>query len=264
MLPDASQIRKTARTILKENYVAALLVSFAVITTFLIGSLIDSLVFYYATGGNATVVSLISFCLFFMPILLGTVRYFAILIEGEKVGPVEIFYYFSSFKRLKRCLGFVLSVFFRVYLSFLLITLIPNAIYVFSVEGVYKLMNVSMPVWAPVLKIAAIFLQIISIVIAAVVNMKYYLSFYIFACNDGIAVKDAISLSFRISKRTKGDFWLLLFTLTGYIIMSLTVFPLFLILPYFMLCYVVHAKCAAFSYNRSIDLPSGQYTVVAK
>ena len=264
MLPDASQIRKTARTILKQNYVAALLVSFGVIVTAFIGWLIASAVYFFADEDLISWILFLYFCLFFMPVLQGAVRYFAIAVEGKKVEPAEIFYYYSSFKRLRRCIGFILRVALRVFLSSILIIIIPLAIYAFSREEFYSTFNWSVPVWLPVLKTAAFFLLVISFVFAAVVNMKYYLAFYIFACDDSISSKDAIGISFRISKRTQASFWFLIFTMSGYIIMSLSVFPLFLILPYFMAVYAVHGKCAAFSYNRSIDLPSGQYTVVAK
>ena len=67
-----------------------------------------------------------------------------------------------------------------------------------------------------------------------------------------------------VSRKTKSDFWMLIFSMTGYILISLTVMPLFFLMPYFSLAYIAHGKCAAVKYNESFDFSNKQYTVVAK
>ena len=264
MLPDTVQIRKAARTVLKENYLGALSVSFGTLSTFFFGWLFVSLFSFYADLFWSYILLFVYTYFVSMPIFFGAIRYFSVLIEGKSVKPIEMFYYFSSSKNYKRVMLFISSIFFIVVFSMIAAMFLPTLLFAFSNENIYKMLHISMPIWVPILKTASVFLEILAVCLVILINIKYYLSVYFFVSNDYISVKRALELSIIVSKRTRADFWLLIFSMTGYILLSLPVFPLFFILPYFMLCYVIHSKCSAVQYNERIDFANRQYTVVAK
>ncbi|HCH28294.1 MAG TPA: hypothetical protein DEW35_02180 [Ruminococcaceae bacterium] len=264
MLPDNSRIKKTAKSVFKENCVGSLTVSFACMTVAFSGTVISYLMSVFAGRFWLFLFSFLYVYLIVLPAFLGAVRYFSALIEGERVKPVSMLYYFSSLQKYKRAMHFVSSIFFAVLISVFFVMIIPGLLLVLSNSGVYKMLDIAMPIWTPILKTASIFLQILGIGIVFLINIKYYLSIYFFVSNDFIPVKDAIGLSIDISRATKVDFWLLLFSMIGYILISLPVLPLFFTMPFFMLAYVIHGKCVAVAHNESVDFSKRQYTVVAK
>ena len=264
MFPDTSQIRKAARAVYKNNALGSLTVSFGMLVTAFLGSLLSYLISFFAKDFWIYIFLLFYIYFLVIPVFLGAIRYFSMLVEGKSAQPVEMFYYFSSLKAYKRAIAFVSGIFFVVFISLVIAMIIPYALLLFTSEGVYNFLGVSMPIWTPILKIVSVFLEILGIGLVVLVNIKYYLSVYLFVCNDKISVSDALKLSVRISRKTKSDFWMLIFSMTGYILISLTVMPLFFLMPYFSLAYIAHGKCAAVKYNESFDFSNKQYTVVAK
>ncbi len=264
MLPDAGQIKKAARAIYKDNFALFFVVSFIFLASCFA-------VWFLALGLSSVIgailpkiVEFVLIYLIIMPLSLGLVRFFNLLIEGKKVNLFDMFYYFSGKNEYKRALGFISGIFFIVLISAFAALIIPAILRVFANAEFYNRMNISAPIWTPLLSTAAEFLKILGIALVAFFNIKYYLSVYLFICDDEIMPGRALSMSAIISRRTKMDFIVLVFSMIGYIILSLPVLPLVFILPYFVLSYVVHGKCAAVQYNNTIEANNKQYTVVAK
>lgn len=264
MLPETKQIKRAARSVFKENAVGALTVSFGVFNTIFIGYFIAYLISVFSGMLGFLLFELLYVYLIVLPVFLGAIRYFSIIIERKNVKPIEIFYYFSSFKIYKRAFLFVSSIFFVVLGTVILVLFIPFVLMLISAIGFYSIINISAEIFTPMFKTASLFLEMLGIGLVILMNIKYYLAIYFFVCNDDLPVRKAVRFSINISRKTRFDFWLLIFSMIVYILLSLPVLPLFFIMPYFMLSYVVHGKCCAIQYNESIDVSNKQFTVVAR
>ncbi len=252
MLPSTGEIKKTAKSIMKGKYIpcltTGLIFLFASIALFFLCDIISSVTMVYM--GTFLFVVLLLFLIF--PLFMGVIRYFFRISDDVTDNPVSIFYYFSDFKTYDRIFGFTVRIFLKLAFSGFVLFLPYALLKLFSSTFIYDKLNVLTPTWTPILSTVGDFALVIAIILYVIINLKYYLSFYIFASSDYITGSDAIKYSVIISRRTKADFLFLIFSMVGYIILSVLLVSILFVFPLFISVYVVHSRCAVNQYNETI------------
>ncbi len=253
MFPSTVSIKKTAKSCLSQNYSVTLvsclfLLFFEVLKISLsvfVGEYTDSFI-------SALLNSFLTLFIGF-PLFLGLVRYFSRFADGVTDYPTEVFFYFSSKKNYFKAIKFTVKLLIRLILSALLISLPALILKLFSEPYVYDYLNMPIPLWTPIFSTISGFLFILAAVVFVAVNLKYYLSFYIFVSCDYNQPIKILNFSSIIARRTQTDFIYLLFSMFLYIVLSLFFLPLIFILPFILTVYIIHSKCAVIQYNNTIE-----------
>lgn len=264
MFPEVSQIKKAAKSIVKEKLILSFIISAVLLSVFLIGQIVSELFFEVFGNICSAVVSVILLLFAELPLLLGAIRYYSQAVEGIKEGINGIFFYFSSKEQYLRAVRFLINSFIVIAFFTVAVMFIPVCLWAFSKPVTYGFLHLSIPLWAPIFSTVSSFLMIIGTVILAFILLKYYLCPYLFVCNDKMDIKKVFKISLSIQRRTKIDFVYLVISMLLYILISLPILPLIFTLPLFLSVYAVHGKCAVIQYNNAIDSVLKDYTVVAK
>ena len=126
-------------------------------------------------------------------------------------------------------------------------------VWILSNEQIYSFFDMSLPIWSSNLWALNSFLAFVASLALVFVMLKYYLAPFVFVSNDSIDPAEAVNMSTIISKRTGADFFGLVLSFAGWIVLSFLVAPLVFTLPYFIASYCVHCRFAVTAYNRDVD-----------
>ena len=253
MTVSGSMVKQVARQTLFNNFLPSVAACTTVVFAYCIVTLIASLIFIFAgmVGYYVTIIAM--FVLMLCPMILGMLDFSRRLLWQQQNSVLMVFRYFSSFKEYKRALKFTLSIFIRVTLTAFVLYIPSIALLLLSNEHLYDKLNLSFPVWASNLWALNSLLAFVSTLAFVFVTLKYYLAPFIFVCNDDIDTAEAINMSVIISKRTGADFFGLVFSFAGWILISVFLLPLIFTAPYFALSYSEHCRFAVVEYNRDVD-----------
>ncbi len=211
--------------------------------------IISGLTSVYIGGMVFTAISL--FAVF--PLFLGLVRYFCRINDGITDNPVGIFYYFSNVRIYEREMFFAVNLFLRLVFSAWILLIPYLLLNLFANSEVYDFFGIQMPLWSTILSTIGDFALFIAVIAFVIINLKYYLSVYIFASSNEINGGKALGFSVTIARRTRMDFLFLCFSMIGYIILSVLFVPLLFTLPFIIEVYTVHSRCAVNEYNEIIN-----------
>lgn len=246
-------VKTTAKEALRDCFLQSVVVCCTLVFTVLIVELIGSVVYVFAgQAGYLITTTVLSFFAIF-PMFLGVLSYFRRLIWGQKDSVLIIFRYFSNAKQYRRTLRFLLLLAIRFAFAAAVLYFPCALVWLLSSEQLYMWLDISFPVWMSNLWVLNSFLMFISTLIFAFVMLKYYLAPFIFASNDDIDPDEAINMSTIISKRTGADFFGLILSFAGWILISVLVSPLIFTLPYFITSYCVHSRFSITTYNLDVD-----------
>lgn len=253
MLAPSPVIKKTAKTALSQNFLTSVAVCCVFIFIYFACNLTASLFSVFAGNIGFFVAFILFFVFALSPLALGVLYYFRRLVWDSEDSVLIMFRYFSSVNEYKRALAFTLLLFSRlVFIA--AITFSPCIIiWLLSNDAVYEAFGFSLPIWASNLWALNSFVVIIAVFAFVFITLKFYLSPFIFVSNDDIDPAEAVNMSTIISKRTGGDFFGLVLSFAGWILLSLFVAPLIFTLPYFVASYSVHCRFAITAYNRDVD-----------
>lgn len=191
-------------------------------------------------------------CLLF-PLFLGLLRYYRRTLWGTYDNAAEIFYYFSSAEVYKE--AFNMSVLFIGRLLFygILFNLPAIIAGVLSNPAVYEAFQITVPAWSQGLWPVEYFFEILGGIALFFFMLKFYLAPFLFVAQEGSDAASAFELSRIISRRSATDFFWLVISFAGWIILSLLVVPLVATLPYMMCAYAVHCRFVVAQYNKTAD-----------
>ncbi len=256
MLPTSREIKKEALKNLRGKWPVSICVGLFPIICAITLTIASQLFRSVIPQGVPTVLlyvfdTLAVICLF-VPLVFGAFRFFGMLQSGEQVTPYDCFAYFSSKKMYLRATKMALLVIVRlVILGFFL--MLPASLTDFIAEGgIAFLIGDTPPIWFSSLWIISLFLRGFSIALLIVITLKYYMFPYIFTSNDGISVAEALRLSARVSYFGFSAFAGLIFSLSGWIVLSVLSLPAVFTLPYIFMCYFVHCSYAATVNNKLV------------
>lgn len=255
-MPNSKSIKTTALGVLKDNWLVCIaaslipfMLSFFTISVFeMLYSLSNSL-----TVKTISIVVTASIILFFLlPVFFGIFRVFRNLADGGKIYIFEIFIYFTNYKQYRR----IMQAIFILAIRFLLmgfILFLPSAVIEFMASGGFDfLMGNATPIWFANLWVIALFFRCLAVAILLFAALSYYLLPYVLVINDDIDVLEAIYLSSKAAKYSTASFLGLFISFFGWILLCLLAIPTIFILPYMIMCYIIHGYHAVKVYNYKI------------
>lgn len=248
-----STIKEISKNILRGNTVSNMVICVALISSFFVCSNISS-VLSLVLGEIAAVVVLI--CLFYlilMPLCLGAFRYFWRLCCGVRDNPILLFFYFSSKKDYAKALKFTLHLFARIVFTYLIFSVPVFLARIISGTWLYTALDVSIPIWTVNFSHVTGFLNTLAVIATVFASLKFYLAPMLFVADESLDVSETLHLSNVISKRTYWDYLFLVFSLIGWIALSVFVIPMIFTLPYIITAYLVHASYAVSAFNEKIS-----------
>ena len=252
MLAPSPIIKSTAKQTLRKNFLKSVAVASVMIFTFFIITFIGSIVSVISTSAGYLVVSVLIFlCL--SPLFLGALVYFRRLIWDQDDSVLVIFQYFSNKAEYKRALYFSFIIGIKLVFVAVVLYLPCLVVWILSNEQIYSFFDMSLPIWSSNLWALNSFLAFVASLALVFVMLKYYLAPFVFVSNDSIDPAEAVNMSTIISKRTGADFFGLVLSFAGWIVLSFLVAPLVFTLPYFIASYCVHCRFAVTAYNRDVD-----------
>lgn len=249
----SSIVKKKAREALSIDFAQTIVVSCVLLFSFFIIVLISSLVSTVAGTVGYIVMFAALMTMVFCPLALGVLNFFRRLAWNQKDEITAAFKYFSTKQQYKRAMKFVLLQGGRYVIAAAILYSPCVVVWLLSNEKIYSTLGFSLPVWASNLWTLNSLLGFISTMIFVFVTLKYYLSSFIFVSNDNIDVSEAINMSGIISRRTGADYFGVVLSFSGWILLGVLVLPLMFVLPYFLTAYAVHCHYAITSYNKDVD-----------
>lgn len=248
----SSTIKTTAKDILKKNGMKSVIVCSALLFCYLINYNIISCLSLVTGDIVANVLFIVALLFLFAPVLLGALRYFWRMICGVSDNPTALFYYFTSKKLYKKSMQLILNLAVKTAL-FALVLLIPYFIVsAISSAEFFEAIDVAIPLWTANLANMTVFLKTIAIVATISLMLKFYLAPMLLVADENMEVTEAIHMSAVISRNTMLDFISLIFTMLGWILLSLLFIPLLYTLPLFITVYLTHCSFAVADYNNHI------------
>lgn len=253
MLAPSPIVKKTAKTALSGHWLQAFAVSCVLLFTFFICELASSLVSVFA-GTVGYIAAMIFFTVFAIsPLGLGVLCYFRRRLWEQEDSLLIIFKYFSSVCEYKRSLRFLLLLGFKTLVVAAALFSPCLIVWLLSNEKLYSWLDMSLPIWASNLWTLNSFIALVATFALVFIMLKYYLSPFIFVSNDDVDPAEALNMSGIISKRTGADFFWLILSFSGWLLLSVFVAPLIFTLPYFVASYCVHCRFAITAYNSDVD-----------
>lgn len=253
MLRPSPVIKKTAKTALSNHWLQAVAVSVTVIFCFFIGLLTASLVNIVAKTIGYIIFLTLFFVFVFSPLMLGMFYWFRRLLWGQTDSVFIVFKYFSTKTDYKKAIHLTLILTVKILCAAAILYFPCVVVFVLSGEWFYALFDLSLPIWTSSMGTLNIILAIVATFALVFVALRYYLSPFLFVCDDNMHPGEAVNMSTIISRRTGADFFGLSLSFAGWIIASVFVAPLIFTLPYFLTSYGVHCRYAIAAYNRDVD-----------
>ncbi len=254
-IPTSSVVKNTVAASLKGRRAPALLASLCLVFACLICSLISSALSVAFIGSFSFVPLIIDISLsafFLMPLFLGTVRFFWRFTDGAEDSPTEVFFYFSTLSLYRRAISCVFAVGLRCALVILLCFLPYIAVWLFCEGWIFRFLGTERPLWAQGLVVVQGFLFVAGSLAGGLLTLRYYLFSAVVVMDDEVHPLEALRISSMVARQSQGSFIELLFSLLGWILLSLLLAPLFYTAPLFFGCYAVHCRYAIVNYNESL------------
>ncbi len=249
----SNSVKSVAKTVLKGNWINAIVTGLVLFLSFFTGYMIFSLSASLLPFAFATLFLILFMVFLISPLTLGVVRNFWHLINLKPENPIYCFYYFSSKKLYLRAVKLIFALTIRM-IGHGLILFLPTIIFhIVSGEYLYNFLDIPIPLWTTNFEYIAVFLRTMSIVLLFFVMTKYYAAPVLTVSNDEMDIEEAIYMSKIISKGSLLEFIYLIFSFIGWIYISLFYFPLLFTLPYMLAAFLVYTRFAIEDYNKRIS-----------
>ncbi|MGN0494071.1 MAG: hypothetical protein ACI4F7_10525 [Acutalibacteraceae bacterium] len=253
MTAGSSVVKLTAKTALKNNWLKCIFASLTPIFSFFVLFFSADYISYISNDAAAYVILALMLIFIFMPLLLGTVRFFWRMIFGAEDRQAALFYYFSDKQKYKRAVHMAAALVLRG-IGFGIILFCPAIVVdIFSGVKFYDLINIPIPIWTGNLYYVSVFLKAAASVLLFFIMSKYYLAPFLIVADENMEIAEAVHMSCTVAKNTILDFISLLFSFLGWILISFFIFPLVFTMPYFITSLCVHVRFAVADYNKRIE-----------
>ncbi len=253
MVASSSIVKLTARTALKDKWLkSAAIICTYLFSAFSVGFVASILSLFVGTNVVASVVGLLA--LFFnLPLSLGLIRYFWLLLLGKEQNLSSLFYYFTSKALYKKAIGFTLLFWIRTLLYLYLFSIPSFIVMTLSNPAYYAELNATMPLWASSVSAVVAIFGIIAVVATFFTMAKFYIAPMLFVANDNLKVTEIFNLSKKVTKGNVIDFVYLIFSFFGWLVSNVLIAPLIFTGPYITCGYLVHCRFVIAQYNKSLD-----------
>lgn len=253
-------VKQTAKTALSGKYTQSVIASSIFVFSALCIELIGSMI-YTSVGEIAYFIFTIVLAAFIgFPLFLGLLYFFRRLLWGNSDSVAVVFKYFSSVALYKRAMHLSLILTVRLGIS-ALVAFAPSIIVTaLTSEDFYSILGFSIPLWASSLWVVNSFLQILGLALWLLINIRYYMSGFLFVADENMDAAEAVNMSSIISRRTAGDFFWLAVSFFGWAALSILIAPLIFTIPYFICSYGVHCRYEVAAYNKNVDIMTNNST----
>lgn len=253
MLPSVGKIKSMAREVLSKNFFVGIMATLPFVFSLTVLLLVVEVLYTVTNTAIAAIFDIAMICLLVLPLALGTFRFFSRWLEGVCDYPTTVFFYFSNIAVYRKSLNFILRLIIRLLISYFLLSLPAIIVGGLASADVYEFFGFAIPLWTPLLSTISNLLFVLSFIVFIFVNIKYYLSPYLFIIDDETTPANAMKMSMIISRRTQIDFIYLFFGMIVYVVLSLLFLPLIFTMPFLIMTYLVHSKYAVIEYNNTIE-----------
>ncbi len=257
MQPSSRQIKNIALESLKGKWALAIAAVALPFMAFII--LLTLIELLCSLAGTALLKSVFAFLAAILwifviaPMFLGVIRFFSALVLERKLTLSEVFVYFSCKELYLRAVAATVHFTFRMSLLAVVLFLPSVCVDFVAGGGIDALFGGAPPIWFDSLWIVSIFLRGIAVALLTIIALRYYMFPFIYATDDIRDVSEALSLSLRVTSFGFSSFVGMIFSLFGWIALSLLVLPMLFTLPYILSCYAAHCACAAKLYNKMVN-----------
>ncbi len=254
MTAGTSVVKLTAKTTLKNNWLKIIIACTAALFTYFIctNAAGFAAVVFSDTVGYIILGLLAVFIM--APLGLGLLRFIWRFIFEAEDSPVLIFSYFASLKEYRRALRLIVALLLRVVGFGLLLFLPAIIVDIFSSVHIYDLLDMPTPLWTSNLFYLSVFLKTVASVLLFFIMLRYYFAPFLVIADENMDVGEAVHMSCMLSRKTMLDFIYLFFSFFGWFLLSVLVFPLLYVMPYFLVSLSVHVRFAIAEYNKHVEL----------
>ena len=253
MSVSSAAIKKTAKDILKNNFIKSTVVTAIVMSVWFIIYNFAGLVQMFTNADAFLFVVLIFSFFLFLPLVIGFFRFFWRMISGVVDNPVCVFYYFSNRTLYLKALKFLFSITVRIAVCYFVLYIPVLVLELITGTWLYNTLDLAIPMWTFNLSAVSSILKVLAFIVTLFAVMKYYLSPMLFVTDENIDTAEAIHLSTVIAKRTKLDFFYLFFSFSGWLLLSFLSVPLLFTLPYFAVSYLLHSTYSVSDFNEQLS-----------
>lgn len=194
-------------------------------------------------------------CFFWLsPLALGVLRAIWQQMLENKTEVLDVFYYFNNYNLYKKSLKFLLSLVFRLF-GIYIVCFIPGILVdVISSDWIHTSFDLTMPLWISNLSFISSIFYFIGGTVGTIISIRFYISPFLFIINDDMEPLESIHLSSVVSKDNSWEFFILILSFILWFVLGNFIFPLIIIYPYFLTCYMVHCRFAIAQYNKKQDI----------
>lgn len=252
MTVSLTSIKSEAKAALKGKFIIAIISALTVLFSFLIIENIAWVLSFVIKDVAASFVVLLLSVLLCGPLTLGVLRAFWRMQGGLSEPPAVVFYYFSNISLYHKAIRLCFMLAVRLLLFAIIFYLPAIAVYVISSPEMYDFLKTPIPIWSQNLGQIFDFLASIGTALTAISLIKFYLAPFLVIADEEMDAEEALHMSAVISRTSLMDFIFLGFSMIFWIVISFLFIPLVFTLPYFIMCYVVHAGYSIKDYNERI------------
>lgn len=266
-MPTISEIKKSALSKLKDNWITAIFACLTLIFSVLICYILSELTSLFLPHYLTLLFLCLSILFICCPLFLGVLKFFWNLCEGTCQLPSSVFQYFTSCNLYFKSVKLFIFMFLKALPIILAFHLPAIAVWVISNSFTFEFFDIATPLWASNLEYILNSLNIAGGIATIFYLIRYHLAPVLLIADNSMEHFEALNMSAVISKKTNIDFIYLCLCFFGWGILSLFIIPLLFTAPYFLMCYILHVKYSVEEYNkyveRSIQLESPTFTAGA-
>lgn len=197
---------------------------------------------------------LAAFCLLWeVPLFLGATRMLWQELADGRGEIADIFYYFSSFRLYARALKFICIFIFRVSVIFVICLAPATTISVITDIGVQNAIGFTLPIWLSGLHILGSLFSFVGSIIAFIISLKFFAAPFLFVSDEDSMIFGLFYKATRLSKMGYLEFLSLVGSFVGWFFLSLLVFFLPFVLPYFLTSAVSLCRFMVYQYNKKLS-----------
>lgn len=174
-----------------------------------------------------------------VPLSYGTKNWFYALTKGTSQNILNIFYFFSSFKLLRKSIALFLNILIRIVLLSIIFCGLPMGIY-FAISSQLSLTNSYTGIISTMLVILFSALSVLGAVFVGIRACGYFAAPY-YISNIHTSSFKAIKLSLAATKNEKTNIFLFKISLIPYYIVNIFIFPLLYTKPYIQTSYAMYS-----------------------
>lgn len=226
----------------------------------IVASIVSSLVNWVWTAAVTIFAIILLWQSVFAPLFFGILRWFWFTDEKSVLPFEEIFCYFSGIRAYLKAISLSFRIFLRV-ISILLICMLPAFIVVAaSSPTTYDILGSQMPSWATYVWLLGNVLTVLGIIVSFILLLKYIAAPIIMINDNNVSPQEALHLSAVLTRGFAGKSISVIFSLLGWMLLSVLVIPMFYTVPYIFSTYCVYTRSLITIYNSTANPPAPSFT----